>query len=86
MKTIEIGPRVKFNCRRGILELELFLTRLIQEQYQNFSETEKNLFSRMLELSDVVLFDWFLNKQLPEKTDPFYLFVKKIQLFTFEKE
>jgi antitoxin CptB len=71
--------RLKWQCRRGMLEVELFLNCFLEQQYPSLSAPEKKCFSELLAFPDVVLDAWFSKKHRLDTKDSFYPLVKKIQ-------
>ncbi|PTR14837.1 MULTISPECIES: succinate dehydrogenase assembly factor 2 [unclassified Nitrosospira] len=54
MKQLE---RVRWRCRRGLLELDLVLQRFVDEYYARLGEAERRQFETLLDLSDNELWD-----------------------------
>jgi antitoxin CptB len=46
------SDRVRWRCRRGMLELDLILLRFVDEQYPQLSLTEQQAFEALLQLQD----------------------------------
>ena len=44
--------QLRWQCRRGMQELDVLLTRFLEEQYDMAADTEKEAFRRLVELSD----------------------------------
>jgi antitoxin CptB len=59
------SQRLRWACRRGMLELDLLLEAYLLECYDQASIAEKKNFIKLLECSDQDLFDWFMKKDLP---------------------
>lgn len=57
-----IYHKVAWRCRRGMLELDIILQRFFEKQYSSLSDEDKNLFARLLEQDDPVLFDWLITE------------------------
>ncbi len=55
--------RIKWACRRGMLELDLILEPYVLQHYPKASPEEQVLFISLLAQSDQDLFDWFMNKK-----------------------
>lgn len=55
-------PRLKWACRRGMLELDVLLGNFLEERYAELSETDKQLFINLLECTDPELFSWLMGK------------------------
>ena len=47
----------RWQCRRGMLELDLLLNGFLDERYHQLSVEEKNQFKNMLDYPDQTLFD-----------------------------
>ncbi len=58
--------RIKWACRRGMLELDLILEPYVLKHYPKASTTEQALFVEFLGSADQDLFDWLLKKKKPE--------------------
>jgi antitoxin CptB len=54
MKQLE---RVRWRCRRGLLELDLVLQRFVDEYYAKLGVAERRQFETLLDLSDNELWD-----------------------------
>ena len=54
MKQLE---RVRWRCRRGLLELDLVLQRFVDEYYAKLGVAERRQFETLLNLSDNELWD-----------------------------
>jgi antitoxin CptB len=57
--------RLQWQCRRGMLELDLFLQRFLQERYATLSATEQQTFERLLDNQDQDLFAWLTGRAAP---------------------
>ncbi len=58
--------RLRCQCRRGMLELDLVLLPFLDNHYEQLSEHEKQVFERLLEEEDPVLQSWFMRQVVPE--------------------
>ena len=63
--------RIRWRCRRGLLELDLILTRFLENHFDHLDAVQRELFSQLLEESDNDLLDWALGRGQP--TDCRYL-------------
>ncbi|HEV7929638.1 MAG TPA: succinate dehydrogenase assembly factor 2 [Nitrosospira sp.] len=54
MKQLE---RVRWRCRRGLLELDLVLHRFVDEYYPKLGDVERREFETLLDLADNELWD-----------------------------
>ncbi|AZG74276.1 succinate dehydrogenase assembly factor 2 [Shewanella livingstonensis] len=55
--------RVRWACRRGMLELDILLQPFIESQYEAMSDDDKTTFIRLLECEDPELFAWFMGHE-----------------------
>jgi antitoxin CptB len=62
--------RVRWSCRRGLLELDLVLERFVTDHYERLSQREKVVFSKLLKLPDNDLLDLAMGRA--DTTDPEY--------------
>lgn len=52
--------RVRWACRRGMLELDVLFQPFVENQYQSLSAEDQATFVRLLECEDPELFAWFM--------------------------
>ncbi len=57
--------RLKWQCRRGMRELDDLLTRYLEQRYDIAGAEEKAAFAALLELPDPELVGYLLNRQQP---------------------
>lgn len=57
------NSRLRWLCRRGMKELDLVMTRYLDTQYSQASETEKESFRDLLALPDPDLYSLLLGRQ-----------------------
>ncbi len=57
-----IPPRLRWACRRGMLELDVLLGNFLEEVYSSLNQEDQNLFVRLLDCNDQELFDWLTGK------------------------
>ena len=62
--------RLRWRCRRGLLELDLLLQGFLVGRFAKLDATEKALFGELLEHPDPDLLDWVLGRSEP--ADPRY--------------
>ncbi|WP_286234873.1 succinate dehydrogenase assembly factor 2 [Thalassotalea sediminis] len=60
--------RLKWACRRGMLELDVLFMPFVDEAYDELSEPNKRIFERLLTCQDPELFAWFMGHE--ECEDP----------------
>ena len=70
--------KLRWNCRRGMKELEVLLIPFVDHCYDGLSEEQQSTFARLLGYDDATLFSWFLGSETPE--DPLFVnILKEIQ-------
>ena len=52
--------RLKMQCRRGMLELDVLLEPFLADVYLTLDEEDKQRFSNLLTCEDQDLFPWFM--------------------------
>ena len=57
--------RLHWQCRRGMLELDILLQDFLDQQYQGLSDSDKELFKELLTYPDQVLLDHLLGRAAP---------------------
>lgn len=60
MYTAEEKARIKWACRRGMLELDVVIMPFFEERFESLSEQEQEDFVAMLECDDPDLFTWVM--------------------------
>jgi len=58
--------RLTWQCRRGMLELDIFLNRFLQEVYSTLDQADKQLFINLLSCTDQDLFIWLTGREDPQ--------------------
>ncbi len=58
--------RLRWRCRRGMLELDLFLQAFLDRGYDHLSDSEKEHFYRLLDLGDQDLLEVLMLQKQPE--------------------
>jgi antitoxin CptB len=56
--------RIRWHCRRGLLELDLVLSKFLDRQYPGLTTEQKAVFKELLELPDNDLWDLLSGKRL----------------------
>ncbi len=59
-------PRLRWACRRGMLELDVLFMPFVEEAYDDLSIENKVIFERLLECQDPELFAWFMGHEACE--------------------
>jgi antitoxin CptB len=57
--------RLRWQCRRGMRELDQLLVRYLEQRYERADDDEKAAFQSLLALSDPQLLGYLLNKTAP---------------------
>ncbi len=60
-----IPPRLRWACRRGMLELDVLLGNYLEEAYSTASLVDQEKFIALLESNDQELFMWLTGKETP---------------------
>lgn len=59
------ADRVRWHCRRGLLELDLILGRFMDRYYGSLDDEARSSFRELLTLPDNDLLDWALARSEP---------------------
>jgi antitoxin CptB len=62
MKDIE---RVRWRCRRGLLELDIVLERFVETRYEGLDESQRAAFDALLDMPDTILWDMIAGRTPP---------------------
>ena len=62
-------PRMRWKCRRGMLELDLLLRDFLDSGYPELDAARQQLFDRILDYPDAVLLEWLLGRIRPTDKD-----------------
>ncbi len=66
-----IDSKLRWNCRRGMKELDTLLQRYLQQRYVTAPMEEQQAFAELLELPDPQLWAYFSGRDKPN--DPVHL-------------
>ncbi len=69
MSELMIKPRLRWACRRGMLELDVLLAPFVEEGYDALTLEQKHVFERLLACDDPDLFSWFMGHARSKDTD-----------------
>lgn len=61
-----IPSQLRWACRRGMLELDILLTRFLEHTYPSLSQPEKNDFEILLQTPDPQLLAWLMGEEQPQ--------------------
>ncbi len=78
MKQTTVSSRLRWSCRRGMLELDVLLGNFLEEVYVSLNEEEQLQFVQLLSENDQDLFMWLTGKEKPLNAD-FAAMVERIR-------
>jgi len=55
--------RVRWRCRRGLLELDIVLGRFVDLHYRGLDEAQRSAFNALLEVPDTLLWDMITGRE-----------------------
>lgn len=61
--------RLKWACRRGMLELDVLFIPFVDEAYDKLSNKDQHIFERLLTEQDPDLFAWFMGHKICEDSE-----------------
>lgn len=61
--------RLRWSCRRGMLELDVLLGNFLDQAYLDLSAEEKKSFEKLLAFQDTDLISWLLGQEKPEEKE-----------------
>ncbi len=61
--------RLKWACRRGMLELDVLFMPFVDEAYDGLTSEQQFTFERLLTCQDPELFAWFMGHQVCEDSE-----------------
>lgn len=61
--------RLRWKCRRGMLELDLMLLKFLDERYAELTPKEQTQFEQLLEKPDPVLQEYLYGIVIPEEAE-----------------
>ncbi len=78
MNLSDILPKLRWQCRRGMLELDVLLGQFLEEAYLGLNPEDQLIFANLLKCNDQELFYWFTGQKEPD--DPqLAAMVKKVK-------
>jgi antitoxin CptB len=63
MTELYTKARIKWACRRGMLELDVLLEPFVEAAYDALSDSDKLVFQTLLAVEDPDLFAWFMGHE-----------------------
>ncbi len=61
--------RMRWKCRRGMLELDLLFKSFLDSGYARLDANEQRCFDQMLDYPDAVLLEWLMGRIRPSDKD-----------------
>ena len=61
--------RLRWQCRRGMLELDLMLEAFIEKRYPDLPLKTKKAFHQLLNCQDQILLDYLMGQDIPTDKD-----------------
>jgi antitoxin CptB len=61
--------KIKWQCRRGMLELDLILVYFVDKALENLTEQQLSAFELLLNAPDPVLYSWLMGSDHPTDTE-----------------
>ncbi len=77
MKELE---RVRWRCRRGLLELDIVLGRFIEQHYPGLDEAQRVAFDVLLDMPDTALWDMIAGRMPAPQQDEQSAVLKLLQV------
>ncbi len=75
------AKQLQWRCRRGVRELDVLLTRFLDEVYPRLDEQGQNTFQRLLEIQDPTIMDWLFGK-LPADDEQLQEIIDQLRLIS----
>ncbi|STX51723.1 YgfY [Legionella busanensis] len=57
--------KIKWHCRRGMLELDLLLNQFIEQSLDKLQDNQVSVFEQLLNTSDPELYCWLMGSEKP---------------------
>lgn len=61
--------RLRWQCRRGMLELDLMLESFVEKRYKDLPVKTKKAFHQLLNCQDQILLDYLMGQDVPTDKD-----------------
>lgn len=86
MKHITNLAKIKWMCRRGMLELDIMLMPFFENCFVDLSSFEQESFIELLKMDDPLLFRWLMRQEKPDKIQLQYIIEKIIEYRNIQYE
>lgn len=70
--------RLRWHCRRGMLELDLILNAFLDNGMEDLDEYERSVFQHLLEYSDQTLLELLMERMVPADKETVHV-IRKIR-------
>jgi antitoxin CptB len=67
--TSELKTKLTWQCRRGMLELDVILVPFLEQYFEQLNQSEQGVFVTLLNEADPDLYSWFMGYAKPEQQD-----------------
>ena len=61
--------RLRWHCRRGMLELDVLLIPFLQDRFRDLELADQQRFEKLIECEDQDIFSWVMRNAEPEDGD-----------------
>ncbi|WP_421865668.1 succinate dehydrogenase assembly factor 2 [Motiliproteus sp.] len=61
--------RLRWHCRRGMLELDVLLIPFLQDRFRSLALEDQQRFEKLIECEDQDIFSWVMRNAEPEDAD-----------------
>jgi antitoxin CptB len=75
--------RLRWLCRRGMLELDEWLTRFLEVRYADLPAEQQAVFAKLLDQDDMALFDWITGEH--DAPEAFRRVVEEIKITRYPR-
>jgi len=65
----EASPRLRWQCRRGMRELDELLQTFLERGYSQLNDTQRMTFERLLTTQDNLLLEYFMGRSVAKDSD-----------------
>ncbi len=72
--------RLRWQCRRGIKEVEVLLIPFFEQQFSQLNGHDQLLFEKLLSQHDVDMFEWFTHRSKPDDPELAAMVVRVMNL------
>jgi antitoxin CptB len=69
MTEVLSAGKIRWRCRRGVRELDVLLTRFLDQSYDTLSNSQKIAFCKLLEVQDPIIMDWIFARSSLDDND-----------------